>query len=64
MVFSGSIGRTDFPGGKSSRLKQSIADIADLPQKLLLPGHNEVIEGHEAIERNYAFIKKSFFPYL
>lgn len=64
VVFSSSIGRTDFPGGDSGLLKQSIERISALQAVLVLPGHNEVIEGEEAVKRNYDFIKRSFFSYL
>ena len=64
VVFSNSIGRTDFPGGDSGTLKKSIDRIAELPAKLILPGHNEVVEGEDAVKRNYEYIKNSFFSYM
>lgn len=64
VVFSSSIGRTDFPGGDSATLKKSIDRISELPATLVLPGHNEVVEGAEAVKRNYDYIKKAFFSYL
>ncbi len=64
VVFSSSIGRTDFPGGSSALIKQSIERISALPAVLVLPGHNEVVEGEEAVKRNYDFIRRSFFSYL
>jgi len=64
VVFSGSIGRTDFPGGKGSTLKQSIEKISGLSLQYLLPGHNEIVEGREEIKRNFEFIKRSFFSFL
>jgi glyoxylase-like metal-dependent hydrolase (beta-lactamase superfamily II) len=64
VVFSSSIGRTDFPGGDSPTLKKSIDRIAELPATLVLPGHNEVVEGAEAVKGNYDYIKKAFFSYL
>jgi len=64
VVFSSSIGRTDFPGGDSGLLKQSIDRISTLPAEIVLPGHNEVVEGAEAVKRNYDFIKSAFFSYL
>lgn len=64
VVFSGSIGRTDFPGGSGSVLKQSIEKIAGYDIKLLLPGHNEVIEGADAVKQNFDFIKRSFFSFM
>jgi len=64
VVFSNSIGRTDFPGGDSALLKKSIDRIAELPAELILPGHNEVVQGSDAVKRNYDYIKSSFFSYL
>ncbi len=64
VVFSSSIGRTDFPGGNSALLKKSIERISALPTVLVLPGHNEVVEGEDAVKRNYDFIRRSFFSYL
>ncbi len=64
VVFSGSIGRTDFPGGSGSTLKQSIEKISPVKAKYLLPGHNEIVEGTEEIQRNFEFIKQSFFSFL
>ncbi len=63
-MFSTRIRRTDFPGGDSGLLKKSIDRIAELPTTLILPGHNEVVEGEEAVKRNYEYIKTSFFSYL
>jgi len=64
VVFCGSIGRTDFPGGSSSMLKTSIETIAQLDVKYLLPGHNEMLEGKKEIKNNFDFIKRSFFSFL
>lgn len=35
----GSFGRVDFPTGNGEQLKNSIARLAELPVKMLLPGH-------------------------
>ena len=64
VVFSGSIGRTDFPGGSGPVLKQSIEKISALQPAYLLPGHNEIVEGKDAIRKNFEFIKRAFFSYL
>ena len=64
VVFNGSIGRTDFPGGSSKVLKESIEKISALNAKYLLPGHNEIVEGKEEIQKNFDFIKRAFFSYL
>jgi hydroxyacylglutathione hydrolase len=64
VVFCGSIGRTDFPGGSSATLKKSIDAISQLDAAYLLPGHNEIVEGKAEIKNNFEFIKRSFFSYL
>jgi hydroxyacylglutathione hydrolase len=64
VVFCGSIGRTDFPGGSSATLKKSIEAISQLDAAYLLPGHNEIIEGKQEIKSNFEFIKRSFFSFL
>jgi hydroxyacylglutathione hydrolase len=64
VVFCGSIGRTDFPGGSSATLKKSIEAISQLDAAFLLPGHNEIVEGKAEIKNNFEFIKRSFFSYL
>jgi hydroxyacylglutathione hydrolase len=64
VVFSGSIGRTDFPGGNGNTLKESIEKISPLKTKYLLPGHNEIVVGVDAIQKNFEFIKGAFFSYL
>ena len=41
-LFAGSIGRTDFPGGNSAAMRQSLRRLAALPEEwLVLPGHEE-----------------------
>jgi hydroxyacylglutathione hydrolase len=64
VVFCGSIGRTDFPGGSSGTLKKSIEKISAIDAAYLLPGHNEILEGKEEIKNNFEFIKRSFFSFL
>jgi glyoxylase-like metal-dependent hydrolase (beta-lactamase superfamily II) len=64
VVFCGSIGRTDFPGGSSATLKKSIEAIAQLEPAYLLPGHNELIEGKKEIKNNFDYIKRSFFSFM
>ncbi len=62
VVFSGSIGRTDFPGGSYEMLAGSVerlSRIGDLDW--LLPGHMQLVKGEEAIRRNFTMIKRMFF---
>lgn len=63
VAFSGSIGRTDFPGGSLAELGKSMDKIAVLDVEYLLPGHNEPVEGAAAVKSNFEFIKRAFFSY-
>ena len=64
VVFYGSIGRTDFPGGSLSQLKGSIDRLAQLDVGCLVPGHStelgSVIKGKRNVERNFQSIKLFF----
>ena len=61
LVFNGSVGRTDFPGGSITTLKQSIERVAQLDVEYLLPGHStemgSVVEGKRRVEQNFRAIK-------
>lgn len=68
LLFSGSTGRTDLPGGNGLLLKQSIEKISQLEVEYLLPGHSteygSILQGKEKVSQNFAFIKMNFFPLL
>jgi glyoxylase-like metal-dependent hydrolase (beta-lactamase superfamily II) len=61
LVFNGSVGRTDFPGGSITTLKQSIERVSQLDVEYLLPGHStemgSIIEGKRRVEQNFRAIK-------
>jgi len=61
LIFYGGVGRTDFPGGSLTTLKQSIEKVASLDVEYLLPGHSteygSVIEGKDKVERNFMALK-------
>lgn len=41
-LFAGSCGRTDFPGGSTAQLRESLKRLAAIPENLtVLPGHGE-----------------------
>lgn len=61
VVFSGSVGRTDFPGGSSSTLKQSIERLSKLDVEYLLPGHMDIVSGRDNVQRNFTMVKRMFF---
>lgn len=61
-VFSGSIGRTDFPDGSMEALGNSIRRLSRIEDvEWLLPGHMQIIQGRAAIDNNYRMITRIFF---
>ncbi|MFC1943905.1 MBL fold metallo-hydrolase [Chloroflexota bacterium] len=68
LIFYGSTGRVDFPGGSAQMLKDSIERVARLDIDYLLTGHQYggqgVLEGKEAILSNFDSIRRNVFPYL
>jgi hydroxyacylglutathione hydrolase len=64
LVFNGGIGRTDFPGGNSKLIKDSIERMSHLDTELLLPGHGEMVKGKESVLENFELIRQSFYAYL
>ncbi len=68
LIFYGSTGRVDIPGGSAQQLKESIERVAKLDIEYMLTGHQYgspgILEGKELIERNYDAIRSGIFPYL
>ena len=68
VVFFGSVGRTDIPGGDGELLKQSIERLSKLDVEYLLPGHStelgSIIRGKEKVKQNFDFIITNYFPLL
>jgi len=64
LVFQGSTGRVDLPGGNAAQLKASIEHVAQLPLELLLPGHMGALRGRSEILRNFDYIRRYVFPWL
>jgi len=61
-VFSGSIGRTDFPDGSLEKLGDSIRKLSAIEGvEWLLPGHMQIVKGAANIENNYRMITRMFF---
>jgi glyoxylase-like metal-dependent hydrolase (beta-lactamase superfamily II) len=60
LIFAGSVGRTDFPGGDHARLMAEIDRMAALEVEWLLPGHGPVLSGAEAVHRNCEEIRAMF----
>jgi glyoxylase-like metal-dependent hydrolase (beta-lactamase superfamily II) len=61
VVFAGSIGRTDFPGGSPSLLRKSIDELSKLDAEYLVPGHStemgSIITGKDKVKRNFYTVK-------
>lgn len=61
VVFAGSIGRTDFPGGNPSLLRKSIDELSQLDVEYLVPGHStemgSIIAGKDKVRRNFYTVK-------
>jgi len=61
VVFLGSIGRTDFPGGSLSLLKKSIDKLSHLDVEYVVPGHSteygNIIKGKKNVQRNFQAVK-------
>lgn len=62
LIFNQGVGRTDFPGGNGSLLKQSIQRMAELDIETILSGHGPMVEGRDAVKKNFDFIEKVYFP--
>ena len=61
VVFAGSVGRTDFPGGSPSLLRKSIDELSQLDVEYLVPGHStemgSIIAGKDKVSRNFYTVK-------
>ncbi len=61
VVFAGSIGRTDFPGGSPFLLRKSIEKLSQLDVEYLVPGHSTeagaIIAGKDKVRRNFYTVK-------
>jgi glyoxylase-like metal-dependent hydrolase (beta-lactamase superfamily II) len=61
VVFAGSIGRTDFPGGSPSLLRKSLDELSKLDAEYLVPGHStemgSIISGKDKVKRNFYTVK-------
>ena len=61
VVFFGSVGRTDFPGGSASVLRESIDKLSQLDVEYLVPGHSteagNIVVGKQKVERNFYMVK-------
>jgi glyoxylase-like metal-dependent hydrolase (beta-lactamase superfamily II) len=64
VIFSQNVGRTDFPGGDSSLLKESIRALSKLGAEYLLAGHLGIVKGGRNVARNFEFVIERIFSFL
>jgi len=64
VIFSQNVGRSDFPGGDSSILKESILTLSRLDAEILLPGHMGIVKGEEQVKDNFRVVIEEIFPYI
>ena len=64
VVFPGSIGRMDFPGGSTSQMKRSIERLSALDIEYILPGHSSpsapILAGRDNVARNFEMVRMFF----
>jgi len=62
VIFYGSTGRVDLPGGSARQLKQSIERLSEMDIEYLLCGHPYghpgLLRGKEEIQRNFETVKR------
>ena len=61
VIFMQSVGRSDFPGGDSGALKESVEHLSRLSVELLVPGHGPAIQGAERVKSNFEFVRRMYF---
>jgi len=68
LIFNGSTGRVDLPGGSAQMMKESIERVSRLDIEYLLTGHQYggpgIIQGEQNVRQNFDFVKRNVFPYL
>lgn len=65
LIFAGGLGRTDLPGGDAEALKRSIRRMAGLKGvRYLLSGHGPIVEGEDAVRRNFENVEQAWFAYI
>ncbi len=64
VLFRQGVGRTDLPGGNSRDLKESILRLSRLDVEYLLPGHGDIVQGRDAVRRNFEEIERYWFALL
>jgi len=58
LVFDQGVGRTDFPGGSTRALFESIARVEAYPAEHVCPGHGPVVKGRSNVEDNFRIVRR------
>jgi hydroxyacylglutathione hydrolase len=64
VIFELNVGRTDFPGGSGTLLKESIVNLSKLDVDYFLPGHMGIIQGSDNVKRNFQSVINNIFPQI
>ncbi|HNU84604.1 MAG: MBL fold metallo-hydrolase [Pseudomonadota bacterium] len=64
VIFQMNVGRSDFPGGDSKLLRESILSLSRLDVEYLLPGHMGMVTGRSNVKKNFDRVIEEIFPYL
>jgi len=57
LIFDQGVGRTDFPGGSTKQLFESITEAEKYDVEHICPGHGPSVSGKTAVQKNYRVIK-------
>ncbi len=64
VIFAQNVGRTDFPGGSTELLKDSIRRLSDIEVEYFFPGHLGIIQGSSRIKQNFRIVMDHILRYL
>ncbi|MDY6964918.1 MAG: MBL fold metallo-hydrolase [Halobacteriota archaeon] len=64
LIFFGGVGRTDFRGGDTGLLKDSIERMSKLGLEYILPGHGEMVWGDVNVSKNFKLIKEMYLSWM
>lgn len=64
VIFQGSIGRTDLPGGNGAQLKESIRRLMEKDIEWILAGHGGIVSGAREVKMNFSQVENLFFNYI
>jgi hydroxyacylglutathione hydrolase len=64
LVFVGTTGRVDLPGGNADELRHSIDELSRLEIKYLLPGHMDILTNINEVKSNFNSIHRNVLRWL